>query len=382
MVEEGGYLLAWVGYAQDDERKTVLPMARAGKAVGYLEDIVGSWGEGKLGAGPGGTAIRTGKVVTCNEVSKDPNFEPWLERALAHGIRSLDALPLSADGRIFGVLAVYSDEAAAFNEKETDLLVQAAGDLTRGLAALRNRAALKKTEEELARVSRVTTMGELTASIAHEVNQPLAAVVTNGNACLRWLAAEPPNFGEVREGLQRIVRDGKRASDVIARIRAVLNKSEPFADRLDINEIIHEMAALTQGEVERRGATLRQEPGSDLPKLTGDRVQLQQLLLNLVINALDAMSGVTDRPREVSIRSSSPDGKSVLVAVEDSGIGLDPGQRTRLFDAFYTTKPDGLGMGLSISRSIVEAHGGRLWATQNEGPGATFQFSLPARGEP
>jgi len=220
-------------------------------------------------------------------------------------------------------------------------------------------------------------MGELTASIAHEVNQPLAAVVTNGNAGLRWLIADPPNLDEVREALSRIVRDGNRASDVIARIRAVLKKSEPVARPLDLNEIVREIVALTQSEAERRGASLRTDLAVNLLAVTGDRVQMQQLLLNLVINALDAMNAITDRPRVVRIRTSTPDSKSILVAVEDAGVGLDPERAARLFDAFYTTKPEGLGMGLSISRSIVEAHGGRLWAAPNEGPGATFQFTLP-----
>jgi C4-dicarboxylate-specific signal transduction histidine kinase len=237
--------------------------------------------------------------------------------------------------------------------------------------------ALKKTEAELDRVARVTTMGELTASIAHEVNQPLAAVVTNGNACLRWLSAEPPNFDEAREAIHRIVRDGNRASEVIARIRALLKKDEPVARRLDCNDFLREIIALTQTEVARRGATLQTDLSADLPAVTGDRVQLQQVLLNLIMNALDAISARPEGPRIVRIRTNALERKSILVAVEDSGIGIDPDQASRLFDAFYTTKSDGLGMGLSISRSIVEAHGGRLWASANVGAGATFQFSLP-----
>jgi C4-dicarboxylate-specific signal transduction histidine kinase len=280
---------------------------------------------------------------------------------------------------------VYSDETEAFDEKETELLLQAADDLMHGISLLRFKRerqaaeeALKKTEEELARVARVTAMGELTASIAHEVNQPLAAVVTNGNASLRWLSNDPPNFDEARQALRNIVRDGNRASDVIARIRAVLKKSELAARQLDLNEIIREIVALTQGEVERRGASLRTDLAASLPVVIGDRVRLQQVLLNLVINALDAMNDVMDRPRIIEICSGAPKPKLILIAVKDSGVGLDAEKASRLFEAFYTTKPDGLGMGLSISRSIVEEHGGRLWAAPNEGPGATFQFTLPA----
>jgi PAS domain S-box-containing protein len=237
--------------------------------------------------------------------------------------------------------------------------------------------AWRQAQAELAHITRITTMGELTASIAHEVNQPLAAVVTNANACLRWLAADTPNFDEARNAIHRIVRDATRASDVIARIRALVKKDKSVACRLDVNDFLREIVELTQSEVARRGASLQANLAANLPAVTGDRVQLQQVLLNLIINAVDAMSALTDRPRLVRIRTHEAEAKSILIAVEDSGIGLDPEQAARLFDAFYTTKAAGLGMGLSISRSIVEAHGGKLWATPNDGPGATFQFTLP-----
>jgi len=256
------------------------------------------------------------------------------------------------------------------------LLIEFVGTVIDVTERKRAENALNKAQVELAHITRITTMGELTASIAHEVNQPLGAVVTNGNACLRWLAADPPNFDEAREAVRRIVRDGNRASDVIARIRSLVKKGESVAGRLDINNTIREIVELTQSEVARREASLHTELAANLPAVMGDRVQLQQVLLNLIINALDAMKALTDRPRVVCIRSKVPETGSILVAVEDSGMGIDPEQAERLFDAFYTTKPEGLGMGLSICRSIVEAHGGRLWATPNEGPGATFQFTL------
>ena len=282
-----------------------------------------------------------------------------------------------------GALMVYSDEPVAFDDKETDLLEQAAVDLTHGVILLRTtkarrraEEALEKTEAELSRVARVTAMGELAASIAHEVNQPLTSVVTNGNAAVRWLAADPPNFDEVRDAIQRIVRDGSRAGDVIARIRTLLRKEEPVAQLLDINDTIREIVALTQTESSRRGVALQMDLSPDLPAVTGDRVQLQQVLLNLIINAFDAVSAVTDRPRLVWVRTQAAEPRSILVAVEDSGVGIEPEHAAHLFDAFYTTKPEGLGMGLSISRSIIEALGGRLWATPNPGPGTTFQFTL------
>ena len=258
------------------------------------------------------------------------------------------------------------------------------GDLTEFIGVVmdtterkRSGEALREAQAELARVARATTMGELTASIAHEVNQPLAAVVINAGACLRWLAAETPNLDEARAAVREIVRDGNRASDVIARIRGLLKKGEPVTVQLSVNDVVREIIMLTQGEVLRRDASLLTELADGLPAVLADRVQLQQLLLNLMMNALDAMSAVTDRPRVLRIRTSTYDPATILVALRDSGVGLNPGQMERLFEAFYTTKSEGMGMGLSISRSIVEMHGGRLWATPNDGFGATFQFTLP-----
>jgi len=384
VVAVGGYRLAWVGFADVNEEKSVRIVARAGEAQRYLDDVDVYCGEDESQLEPTGIALRTAQAVAYNELSSNPKFVQWRARAEACGIKSLVSLPLIVDGMVIGGLVIYSEESAAFDEKETELLQQAATDLTHGVILLRTSVArycaeeaLNETKEELGRISRVTTMGELTASIAHEVNQPLAGVVTNANASLRWLATDPPNLGEVREAIQRIVRDGNRASEVIARIRALLRKGEPVARRLDLNDTIREVVALTQSEADRRGASLQAELAANLPAVTGDRVQLQQVLLNLIVNALDAMNAVADRERVVCVRTSAPEPKFILVAVEDSGVGIDPEQAARLFDSFYTTKSEGLGMGLSISRSIVEAHGGRLWATPNEGPGARFQFTLP-----
>ncbi len=261
-----------------------------------------------------------------------------------------------------------------FNESDLTEFIGAAMDTTE---RKRSEEALREAQAELARVARATTMGELTASIAHEVNQPLAAVVINAGACLRWLAAETPNLDEARATAREIVRAGNRAGDVIARIRGLLKKGEPVTVQLSVNDVVREIIILTQGEVLRRDASLLTELADGLPAVLADRVQLQQLLLNLMMNALDAMSAVTDRPRVLRIRTSTYDPAAILVALRDSGVGLNPGQMERLFEAFYTTKPEGMGMGLSISRSIVEMHGGRLWATPNDGFGATFQFTLP-----
>jgi len=235
---------------------------------------------------------------------------------------------------------------------------------------------LREAQTELAHVSRVTTMGELAASIAHEVKQPLAGIVTNANASLRWLASELPNLKEAREAIGRIIRDGNRANDVVTRMRALFKKAYTAKERFDINDAIEEVAILTQREARRNQVALRIEPAADLPTVTGDRVQLQQVVMNLILNGIEAMSTIEDRERDLVIRTQRGEGDEVRVAVQDSGIGFDPRSAERMFDAFHTTKPGGLGMGLSISRSIVESHGGRLWAVPNDGPGATFQFTF------
>ncbi len=237
--------------------------------------------------------------------------------------------------------------------------------------------ALHQAQAELAHVTRVTTLNALTASIAHEVNQPLAAIVTNANAALRWLARQPPDLAEVRETLGRIVQDGHRAGAVIGGMRALLKKTAAVTARLDMNTLIEDTIALIQGEVGRHHVLLRTELAPDLPPVVGDRVQLQQVLLNLMMNSIEAMKGVAERPRELLIRSRLDASGAVLVAVQDAGVGLESQDLERVFQTFFTTKAEGLGMGLAICRLIVEAHGGRLWANPNVPCGAVFQFTLP-----
>jgi PAS domain S-box-containing protein len=239
----------------------------------------------------------------------------------------------------------------------------------------------RETQAELAHANRVATMGQLTASIAHEVNQPIAATVTNAHAALRWLSAERPDLEEVRQALGRIVENGNRAGEVVGRIRALIKKAPPRKEGVAINDAILGVVALIHGEVVKNRVSARTQLAEGLPIIEGDRVQLQQVILNLVVNAIEAMSGQND-PRNllISTEKNQPDG--VLVAVRDSGPGLAPEALERLFEAFYTTKAHGMGMGLSICHSIIEAHGGRLWASANEPRGAVFQFTLPANSEP
>jgi PAS domain S-box-containing protein len=236
---------------------------------------------------------------------------------------------------------------------------------------------LRQLETDLAHINRVSMLGELAASIAHEVGQPLACVVSDGSACLRWLDREVPNLEEARDAARRVIRDGKRAGEIIARIRALTKKAVTPDEKLTLNETIQDVLALVGDEAQRRSVLIRPRFAAELPAVAADRVQMQQVVLNLVMNGVEAMSGVADRPRELVITTRSVEPDEVQVTVEDAGTGLDPAAMDRIFDPFFTTKPSGMGMGLSICRSILQAHGGRLWATAREGPGAAFHFTLP-----
>ena len=236
---------------------------------------------------------------------------------------------------------------------------------------------LRQAQAELAHVTRVTTLGELTASIAHEVNQPITGAITNAEAALRWLDTRPPNLDEVREAICSVVKDGTRAADIIGRIRALIKKTPPRKARFDLNEAILNVITLTRSEIQKHGVLLQTQLAPGSPLVQGDRIQLQQVILNLILNAVEAMSGTDGGPRELLISTGNEASGGLLVTVRDSGPGLESQTLDRLFEAFYTTKPEGMGMGLAICRSIIEAHGGRLWATANEPRGAVFQFNLP-----
>jgi C4-dicarboxylate-specific signal transduction histidine kinase len=235
-----------------------------------------------------------------------------------------------------------------------------------------------EAQAELARVTRMSAMGALAASISHEVNQPLAAVVTNADACMMWLSSEPPNLEEARAAVECIAQEGTRASDVVRHIRAMFTKAAPERSKVQVNDLIREVGALVEGAAMRNQVLVQTELSSDLPATVGDRVQLQQVIVNLILNGIEAMSDVADRPRRLFIRSQMQNSSEVLVAVRDCGVGIAPKDERRIFDAFFTTKAQGMGMGLSISHSIIEAHGGRLWASSNSDYGATLQFTLPA----
>ena len=242
-------------------------------------------------------------------------------------------------------------------------------------------AALLQTQAELAHLSRALSMGELTASIAHEINQPLAAVVTNGHACLQWLGATPPNLEKARQSTQNIIQDGTRAGDVLARIRALFRKEQPAKQWLDLNNLIEELVGFLRHEAASRQISIRTDLSESMPLVKADRVQLQQVMLNLIINAMDAMTDTTTAKKEIVIRSRTSDSNEALIAVEDCGSGIKPEIAGKVFDPFFTTKPQGIGMGLSISRSIIESHEGHLWASANPDGGAIFEFTVPIRSQ-
>ena len=302
----------------------------------------------------------------------------WHQLAVRDGLNACWSTPvMSTSGQVLAVFAVYYQDPKVPNLLDQDFIKQFAYVASIAIERIQSDTALGKVRSELARVARVTSLGALTASIAHEVNQPLFSITTNASTCLRMLGGEPANLEGACEMARRIIRDGNRASEVITRLRAMFVKREPTTEPVDLNEATKEVVALSIRELRRAQVTLHTDLAEDLPQVTGDRVQLQQVILNLFLNAADAMNSVLDRPRQLVIKTERDGGEHVRLSVEDTGVGFEPERAESLFDAFYTTKHGGMGIGLSVSRSIIEGHHGRLWATPKTGPGAIFAFSIP-----
>src|SRR5216683_354154 len=408
LVAGGEVRLAWIGYCEDDAEKTVRPVAQAGSGLDDLERVKTSWGELETGQGPAGIAARTGKACWVDDIRTDPRFSPWRVAALARGYASCMAVPLIAYSKqrgavdLRGTLNLYSAECNAFDESAvehytglaasvayavTALRGHLAEDLAYGVTALRARAERKQAEEalhqareELAHVTRVTTLGELAASIAHEINQPLAAIIADASACLHWLEADPSLLDQVRGALAAIADDGNRAAEVLTRIRALLARSGVAREPCQLALIIADVLPLVRPELRHHGISLQMSLDVDLPSVLGDRIQLQQVLINLLVNGAEAMRDVPAERRRLvigGVHETIDEHAWAVITVEDAGVGLGELKPDRLFEPFYSTKPGGLGMGLSISRSIIERHGGRLWATANPDHGATFHLALP-----
>ena len=333
-----------------------------------------------------GTAAYRKERVIVSDVATDPVWPDELrELAIRNGIRAGWSEPiLTNDGELLGTFALYSPKPRPPTPAEIEIITAAGHIALIAITRQRSREALRKSEDalrnaeaNLARIARMTAMGELVASIGHEVNQPLMAIVTNADACLSWLASDKPQLEQARQAAERIVRDGHRAGDIIKSIRALAKKTTSEMTQLDINGVIEEVLVLMGGELRRHDIMLETELTSGLAPVVADRIQIQQVILNLVTNAIEAMSMITGRSRVLRL-STRPEGTgAVLMAVADMGTGLDQVAKDRIFEPFFTTKPDGMGIGLSICGSIVEAHGGRLWASPNLPYGSIFQFSLP-----
>ena len=348
-------------------------------SAGLYTDLDGTHSRGPVGLLNIGLIAKERKRLVINDVMNDPRI-PDKAWARNEGVTAFAGHPLLVRDSLVGVMTIFS--RSSLTTKTLDALALVADAIAQGIAQKRAEEAWQSRQAELARVSRLTTMAALSASIAHEVTQPLAAIVTNGDACLRLLASDRPNVSVTRDAVASIIRDARRAADVVARVRALLKKSDIARMPLDLGQLIRDVLVLVPQEVARHRIVLQTSLANDLPPVLGDRIQLQQVVLNLLTNAIEAMRDVADRGRELVISARRHDGDhpeaGVLVTVQDAGVGFERASLDQLFEALYTTKPDGLGMGLSISRSIILSHGGRLWATPNADYGATFQFVVPA----
>jgi len=334
-------------------------------------------------AGSCGTAMYRREPVVVTDILQDPLWEAYRDVAEPYGLRACWSTPILAhSGNALGSFAMYYREPRSPSPAETRAL-QMATHLT-GIAierklAREERERLRQAQEDLAHINRVTTMGELTASLAHEIKQPIAAAVTDARTCLRWLGRDDPNVSEAREAALRLVTDVTRAADIISRISLLFKKGVLQRELVDVNELIREMIVLLRSEAARYSISIHSSLAGDLPQIMADRVQLQQVFMNLMLNGIEAMKDI-GTVGELIIRSQRDDNGQLLISVGDTGAGLQPEQVEQVFNAFYSTKAQGTGMGLPISRSIVESHGGRLWASPNSGRGATFQFTLPIEG--
>src|SRR6266446_1393402 len=335
-------------------------------------------------AGSCGTAMYRREPVIVTDILRDPLWEPYRGVAEPYGFRACWSTPILAhSGNALGSFAMYYREPRSPSPAETRALEMAThlgGIAIERKLAREERERLRQAQADLAHINRVTTMGELTASLAHELRQPIAAAVTDANTCLRWLNRDHPDMEEAREAASRVVKDAARAAEIISQIRLLFKKGAPQRELVDINQIIQEMVALMRGEITRHSISVRTELAENIPPIMGDRVQLQQVLMNLVINGIDAMKDV-DGTRQLAIRSQRAENEHLTVSVSDTGVGLPRQQADRIFDAFFTTKLHGTGMGLRISRSIAESHGGRLWASDNAPRGASFSLTLPIKVE-
>jgi C4-dicarboxylate-specific signal transduction histidine kinase len=330
---------------------------------------------------PCGIAATENIQVVSENFDTDPRWcaSPVRAHVREHGLCAVWSTPIcTTRGDVLGTLCIYQRQPAIPLPHHQDIIARATHIASIAIERVRAEEALAKVRSDLTHVSRMMSLGALAASIAHEVNQPLSGIVTNGNTCLRMLALDPPNVEGALETVRRTIRDGNRASEVIARLRSLFQRKDFAADVVNVNQAAREVAALSAHDLGRRGIVLVTDLDDDLPEVFADRVQLQQVILNLILNAADALSAIERTDRRI-VLSTIAEGDCVTLSVRDNGVGLDPDALGKVFDAFYTTKHDGMGIGLAVSRSIIERHQGKLWAAANEHGGATFSFALPSQ---
>jgi signal transduction histidine kinase len=367
-------------------------VAGAGLAAGYLEGLTLSWSEDTPeGRGPAGRALRSNQPFVLRDTLRDPSFARWRERAIRFGIRSSVTIPFSQNGTPAGVLIVYAGQPDAFGARELDVFVRLSRELAFARTLEEDRAQLRAAEEardaaeeaareslaELARAARVITVATFASSIAHEVNQPVAAIMANSEAALRWLAKSPPNLEEARAALSRITRDAERTSAVVGRTRGMLTKDLGRREAVDVHPLLREALGFT--ELQRKRASIKAETdfAEGLPTVWADPVQVQQVAVNLIANAVEAMKGAQGRRRLLKVSTALTEDGEIRISVADNGSGVDETNAARIFNHLFTTKAEGMGLGLSICKAIVETHGGRLELTPNEPCGAVFSFTLP-----
>ncbi|MCW2286799.1 signal transduction histidine kinase [Rhodoblastus acidophilus] len=387
IVEQPVYVLACVGLLREDGWLDFL--ASSGSAIGYLDGLALSASmDVPEGRGPSGHTLRSGVPCLVRDTSTDPLYAKWREKGLRFGLRSTVTVAIRKTGVIIGSLIVYACEPNAFGPKELNLFCQLADEIAFAISNEEERLRLEKLEQarkqaeekarqtqaELLRVSRISFMGEFAAALAHEINQPIAACELNAEAAQRWLARDPAEIGEARAALTRIVRDARRANEVIKKTRAIYVSGDSGFARFDLNNAVREVLQLTADRRSKADVTLHFHAAT-LPPVWGDRVQVQQIVFNLVFNAIDALESVSDRPRHLRVTTDFFSPGEALLEVKDNGCGFQKGLEARIFDRFFTTKAGGSGLGLAISRRIAEAHGGRLWA--DSGDGAILRLTLP-----
>lgn len=392
IVGENDYLAATVGLVEHGPGLPVRLVAGAGLATGYLDSLALSWSdEVAEGRGPTGLAVRSRRPFLLRDTLTEPSFALWRSRALKFGIRSSVTVPFGQEDVPSGVLIVYAGQPDAFGVRELDVFARLSRELAFARTLEEDRAQLRAAEEarhaaeeaareslaELARAARVITVATFASSIAHEVNQPVAAIMANSEAALRWLARTPPNLDEARAALARITRDAERTGAIVGRTRGMLTKDLGRRQHVDVHPLLAEAVGFT--EVQRKRASIRAEMdfAEGLPQAWADPVQVQQVVVNLIANAIDAMKGVSGRRRVLKLSTALTDDGEIRISVADNGAGVDEANAAQIFNNLFTTKPEGMGLGLPICKAIVEAHGGRLGLTHNQPCGAIFSFTLP-----